>query len=70
MTKILKNNWQKFNKFLAEHMTKFLALEVVTSGCVYLFTHSDPTGSSMIIALGLGLKGWQNFEKRKEKTLS
>jgi len=70
MTEIIKTNWAKFNKFLQQHMTKFLALEVVTCGCIYLFTHADPIGAGGIIALGLGLKGWQNVEKRREKTLS
>lgn len=70
MTEIIKTNWDKFNRFLSAHMTKFLSLEVTTCGCVYLFTHSDPMGAGGIIALGLGLKGWQNFEKRKEKVIS
>lgn len=65
MTQIIKSNWLRFCKFLAVHMTKFLSLEVTTSGCVYLFTHSDPFGACAVIGLGLGLKGWQNVEKRK-----
>ena len=65
MSELIKSNWSKFNLFLQQHMTKFLSLEVVTCGCVYLFIQADPVGASMFTALGLGLKGWQNTQKKK-----
>ena len=70
MTELIKNNWFKLSKFLATNMTKFLALEIVTSGCVYLFVYADPAGASMIIAIGGGLKGWQNTQKPKTDNTS
>lgn len=61
--------WLKgfFENGKPQSMTDGLALLICLGGLIYLYSHGDPAGSSVIIGLGIGLKGHKNYEARKRK---